>query len=183
LPAQIHSALVGEAIVTSASAPARLDQPSPPRRAHILIADDEQRIRLALRSCLEAEGYRVQEAADGVEALDCIVRCAPDLMILDLAMPNLDGMRTLTQLQTLHGQLKPKVIVLTAWGSEPAMLKVIGLGADLYLEKPLDPETLRRAVKVVLADRPKAVETEGVPIDWSERLKHEHEEDLGGIEQ
>jgi DNA-binding response OmpR family regulator len=183
LPTQIHAALVGEPTVTSASAPARQVQPSLSRRAHILIADDEQRIRLALRSCLEAEGYRVQEAADGVEALDCIVRCPPDLMILDLAMPNLDGMRTLSQLQSVHGQLKPKVIVLTAWGSEPAMLKVIGLGADLYLEKPLDPETLRRAVKVVLSQRPEMTEAaEGVPVDWSEPLKDEQEHDLGGTE-
>src|SRR5437016_2278721 len=160
-------------VVTSASAPARQAQPSPPRRAHILIADDERRIRLALRSCLEAEGYEVQEATDGLEALDAIVRSSPDLMILDLAMPNLDGMRTLSQLQGVHGQLKPRVIVLTAWGSEPAMLKVIGLGADLYLEKPLEPETLRRAVALVLARDTTEQEVDGIPIDWSEELNNE----------
>ena len=178
LPAQIRSALVGDPIVTSASAPARQVQPSPPRRARILIADDEPRIRLALRSCLEAEGYRVDEAVDGYEALDSIIRSSPDVMILDLAMPNLDGMRTLTRLQGVHGQLKPRVIVLTAWGSEPAMLKVIGLGADLYLEKPIDPETLRRSVAVVLSNAPVQQEANGVPIDWSEPLKTH--EDTGG---
>ena len=137
----------------------------------------------ALRSCLEAEGYEVEEAADGVEALDMIVQHSPDLMILDLAMPNMDGMRTLSELHSLHGQLKPLVIVLTAWGSEPAMLKVIGLGAELYLEKPLDPETLRRAVSVVL-QRPKTQEENpGVPIDWSEELKAEDENpELGGTD-
>jgi len=167
-------------VVTSASAPARQAQPSLPRRARILIADDEPRIRLALRSCLEAEGYDVEEAADGLQALDAIVEHAPDLMLLDLAMPNMDGVRTLTELSMLHGQLKPAVIVLTAWGSEPAMLKVIGLGADLYLEKPLDPETLRRAVAVVLQrQQTQEQETEGVRIDWSEQLNNE---DLGGLE-
>src|SRR5437764_1256505 len=165
-----------QAVVTSASAPARQEQPSPPRRARILIADDEPRIRLALRSCLEAEGYVIEEASDGVEALDAVVRCSPDLMILDLAMPNLDGMRTLSQLEGLHGQLKPRVIVLTAWGSEPAMLKVIGLGADLYLEKPLDPQTLRQAVAVVLERPREQTEVEGIPIDWSEELKSEDDQ-------
>src|SRR2546429_4916261 len=102
-------------------------------------------------------------------------------MILDLAMPNLDGMRTLAQLEGVHGQLKPRVIVLTAWGSEPAMLKVIGLGAELYLEKPLDPETLRRAVAVVLEREKNEKEANGIPIDWSEELKSEEEsEDVGG---
>jgi DNA-binding response OmpR family regulator len=168
---------MGETGVTSASAPARLEQPSPPRRAHILIADDERRIRLALRSCLEAEGYRVQEAADGFEALDVILRCSPDLMILDLAMPNLDGMRTLAQLEGVHGQLKPKVIVLTAWGSGPAKMRAIGLGADMFLEKPLAPETLRQAVAEVLSNTMAQTEVDGVPIDWDEELKHDSEED------
>ena len=178
-------ACFSETVVTSASAPARQAQPSLPRRAHILIADDERRIRLALRSCLEAEGYEVQEAADGLEALDAILCSPPDLMILDLAMPNLDGMRTLSQLQGVHGQLKPRVIVLTAWGSGPAMLKAIGLGADLYLEKPLDPQTLRRAVEEVLARSTQQQldgDLSGIPIDWSEELASEEDEETNGGE-
>jgi CheY-like chemotaxis protein len=128
------------------------------RRARILVADDERRIRLALRSCLEAEGYRVQEAADGVEALDSIIRNAPDLLILDLAMPNLDGMRVMAKLQEVNPQLKPRVIVLTAWGSVPAMLKARDMGAEIFLEKPIDPETLRRAVAQALASGPTLTE-------------------------
>ena len=68
------------------------------------MADDEGRIRLR---CLEAEGYEVFEAADGLEALDIILRAAPDLLILDLAMPNLDGLRTIEHLSGLHGRPKP----------------------------------------------------------------------------
>src|SRR5437667_10670951 len=92
-----------------------------PHPARILIADDESRIRLALRTCLEADGHEVLEAADGLEALDVIVRAAPEVMILDLAMPTLDGVRTLETLRGVHGQLKPRVIILTAWGSGPAV--------------------------------------------------------------
>jgi 4-methylaminobutanoate oxidase (formaldehyde-forming) len=82
------------------------------RTPRILVADDEPRIRLSIRACLEAAGYDVTEAADGEEALDRIIRDAPDVMILDLAMPNLDGIRTLGELCGVHGQLKPRVIVM-----------------------------------------------------------------------
>ena len=61
------------------------------------------------------------------------------------------------------------------------MLKVIGLGAELYLEKPLDPETLRRAVKVVLEREKEVREVDGIPIDWSEAIREENDEDLAGM--
>ena len=140
--------------------------PGPAKSARILVADDERRIRLAIRSCLEAEGYTVYEAADGNEALNVIIRYAPDLMILDLAMPNLDGMRTLRELQALHGQLKPRVVMLTAFGSMPAAASAIGLGAAAFVEKPLVPEALRQLVARVLAEPPDGDKGLGVPIDW-----------------
>ena len=140
------------------------------RRARILVADDEPRIRLALRACLETEGYEVLEAADGIEALDAIIHAAPDVMILDIAMPNLDGVRAIEALQGVHGQLKPRIIVLTAWGSGPVMLRTIGRGASLFLEKPIVPEMLRQAIKVVLSE---TEQEQGIPIDWSEVLRDE----------
>src|SRR4051812_15367834 len=94
-----------------------------PKHVRILVADDEPRIRLALRVCLESDGYDVREAADGLEALDAIIHGAPDVMILDLAMPNMDGLRALDAIKGMHGQLKPRVIILTAWGSGPAVLR------------------------------------------------------------
>ena len=134
--------------------------------ARILVVDDERRIRLAIRGCLEAEGYTVYEAADGTEALNAILLHAPDLMILDLAMPHLDGMRTLRELQALHGQLKPRVVMLTAFGSMPAAASAIGLGAAAFAEKPLVPEALRQLVARVLAEAPDADHDLGVPVDW-----------------
>jgi CheY-like chemotaxis protein len=144
----------------------------------VLVADDEPRIRLALRACLESRGYEVDEAADGVEALDVIIRRAPDVMVLDLAMPNLDGMRALRELEPLHGQLKPRVVVLTAWGSVPAVLQAIGLGASSFIEKPLVPSALVRAVEQALAETKGqdlgdcGTEGEGgVPIDWDAPMR------------
>src|SRR5438477_2850716 len=97
--------------------------PRPARRRRVLVADDEARIRLALRTCLESEGYEVDEAADGMEALDVIVRRAPDVMVLDLAMPVLDGLSALDRKSVGRGLVKPRVIVLTVWGSVPAAFR------------------------------------------------------------
>jgi DNA-binding response OmpR family regulator len=149
--------------------------PGGPRR--VLVADDEPRIRLARGACREWRGYEVDEAADGLEALDVIIRRAPDVMVLDLAMPNLDGMRALRELEPLHGQLKPRVVVLTAWGSVPAALRAIGLGASSFVEKPLVPSALVAAVEQALEEAAaEAADTGaepegGVPIDWDAPMR------------
>jgi DNA-binding response OmpR family regulator len=107
----------------------------------------------------------VYEAEDGDSALSEIIQHAPDLLILDLAMPVLDGMRTLGMLEGVHGQLKPKVIVLTAWGSMPAAMRAIALGAAVFLEKPVLPETLRNVVARVL-EQP--ADQGGVGLGWDQ---------------
>ena len=88
-------------------------------------------------------------------------------------MPNLDGLRTVEHLSGLHGQLKPRIIVLTAWGSGPAMLKTLGLGASMFLEKPVTPQALLDAVKQVFAEPRDS--KQGIPIDWSAVLADENE--------
>lgn len=124
---------------------------SPDRPVRIVVADDERRIRLALRMCLEAEGYVVHEAADGRQALELIAGRAPDLLILDLAMPGFDGLQTLAALRDVGDVLPtPRVIVLTAYGSDVAAARAIGLGASAFLEKPLVPQVLRNAVRHVM---------------------------------
>jgi CheY-like chemotaxis protein len=127
------------------------------KATHILIADDERNIRLAVRTALESEGYTVQEAADGNAALEMIQKRAPDLLVLDLSMPGLDGMGVLQQLKPLPPDRKPRVIVLTAYGSIPAAVRATRLGAVDFLEKPVTPETLRESVSGALR------ESEGPP--------------------
>src|SRR5258708_34896950 len=90
--------------------------------ASILLTDDESPIRLMFRTTLESEGYAIDEAADGQEALDAIHHSPPNLLVLDLNMPKLDGMAVLEQLNRMNG-VKPKVIVLTAYGSIVAAVK------------------------------------------------------------
>jgi CheY-like chemotaxis protein len=122
---------------------------SPPWRRRVLIADDEYRIRLALRTCLEADGYEVQEARDGREAVDAVVSGTPDVLLLDLAMPVLDGLSALRELAE-RGGAKPRVIVLTAYGSISAAQMAHELGVVAFLEKPVMPEALRAAVALAL---------------------------------
>jgi len=106
-----------------------------------------------LRTALESDGYAVTEASNGREALEAIKINTPDLMVLDLNMPVLDGMAVLEQMKTLAaGIARPRVIILTAYGSIPAAVKATRLGALDFLEKPISPSELRQAVKSVLVE-------------------------------
>ena len=128
---------------------------SPPlhQPANILIIDDESRIRLALRSCLEAEGYAIEEARDGAEAIRVILDTRPDLAILDLAMPGLDGMSMLRELRARYRDVMPRTIVLTAWGSPPVEEEAFLLGVRDFMQKPIVPSVLRTVVDRVLRER------------------------------
>ena len=127
------------------------DHPRGP--ASVLVTDDESNIRLTVRSALETDGYAVTEAADGRAALDAVRRDPPDLMILDLNMPVLDGMAVLEQMKDLAGR-RPRVVVLTAYGSIPTAVRATRLGAADFLEKPVLPDDVRRCVRGVLDERP-----------------------------
>ena len=124
--------------------------PQASTRARVLVIDDESRIRLALRACLEAEGYLVDEAADGQEGLECIRRHLPQLIILDLSMPRMSGLAMLDELPRHCGPNLPKVIILTAHSSPEAASSAYDKGATAFLEKPLLPDALRKEVERML---------------------------------
>jgi DNA-binding response OmpR family regulator len=94
----------------------------------------------------------VREACNGKEALDAIKAEPPDLMVLDMNMPVLDGMAVLEHLKSVAAERAPRVIVLTAYGSIPAAVKATRLGAAEFLEKPVTPAELRRTVRSVLEE-------------------------------
>jgi DNA-binding response OmpR family regulator len=120
--------------------------------ASILVTDDESNIRLTVRTALETEGYIVREAANGQDALEAIERQTPDLVVLDLNMPVLDGMKVLEQLKKLAARNKPRVMVLTAFGSIQTAVKATRLGAEEFLEKPINPTELRQTVRSILTE-------------------------------
>ena len=119
-------------------------------KARILIVDDESRIRLALRACLETEGYEVIEAADGEEGLRAAVECNPDLIIVDLAMPRKNGYEMIEELRSQCLGDMPKVVVLSAYHSASTPSASSRIEAAALLEKPLLPDLLRQTVRSLL---------------------------------
>ncbi len=114
----------------------------------ILVCDDEELIRWSLREYLEAEGYSVVEARDGVECLERVASDAPDLLVVDLKMPRMGGMQVLQQLSTDGSDLP--VIVITAHGAIDLALQATRLGAGAYLSKPFDLREVGLAIRQVL---------------------------------
>lgn len=100
----------------------------------VLIAEDDPDLALGLKNNLEIDGYEVRVARDGDEALASALQWRPDLLILDLVMPKLDGMRVLRSLR--EQDTKIAVLVLTARGDEADKVRGLKLGADDYVTKP-----------------------------------------------
>src|SRR5450432_2474023 len=138
----------------------------------VLVVDDEANIRNSVRMCLEETGYLVLQASNGSEALEQITKDAPDLMLLDLAMPVFDGMSVLAEMHKLWAHYPTRVIVVTAHGSVKTAIQAIRLGASDFLEKPFSPEDLRLSVASVLKEGPPNFRVSGDGyIDSLERVR------------
>ena len=113
----------------------------------ILVVDDEPRIIEAVGMNLELEGYQVSGASNGYEALQKLTEELPDLVILDVMMPEMDGFETLREIREVS---TVPVIMLTVRGEEIDKVKGLDLGADDYVTKPFSPKELVSRVKAVL---------------------------------
>ncbi len=112
----------------------------------ILVVDDEPRMIGFIRMNLELEDYRVLAAHDGLEALDLVRTQLPDLILLDVMMPDLDGFETLRMLREFSDI---PVIMLTAKGEENDKVHGLELGADDYITKPFGPRELSSRIKAI----------------------------------
>ncbi|MFQ5612205.1 MAG: response regulator [Anaerolineae bacterium] len=130
---------------------------------HILLTDDDALLRRSLAFSLEQAGYRVSTAASAEDALALARRDRPDLVLLDIGLPGMDGLEALRQLQQ---QVGAPVIFLTARRREVDQVLGLELGADDYVTKPFDPDVLLARIKAVLrrAQRPASPASERVPL-------------------
>ena len=130
-------------------------------KGRILVADDEPKVLSIVRSYLQKDGYQVFEATDGKRALEVFRREKPDLMILDIMMPEMDGLDVLREVRRTS---RVPVIMLTARVEESDKLIGLELGADDYVVKPFSPRELTARVKAVLRRAEKPAEEGGKPI-------------------
>ena len=117
----------------------------------VLVVDDEPPIRRFLRTSLSAQGYHVLEAEDGVTAIDLIRRNPPDVIILDLGLPDIDGVEVIRRLR--HQSSTVPVIVLSSRTDEPGKVEALDLGADDYVTKPFGMEELLARLRAALRHR------------------------------
>jgi two-component system response regulator ResD len=145
----------------------------------ILIVDDEPMVRDVLTRYLEHEGFTVRTAEDGPEALELAASAAPDLVVLDLMLPGLDGLEVLRRLRERG---PTPVVLLTAKGGEIDRVVGLELGADDYVAKPFSPREVTARVRAVLrrgrpdldADQPQVVTFGDLEVD---RMKREARRD------
>ena len=133
----------------------------------ILVVDDEQRMIDFIRMNLELEGFQVFQATNGIEALDQVRKHIPDLITLDIMMPQIDGFEVLRMLREFSNV---PVIMLTAKGEEEDKVRGLELGADDYVTKPFGARELVSRVKAVLRRSQSVVEPGEAVITIDDRL-------------
>ena len=139
----------------------------------VLVVDDEPQILRFLQPALEASGYRVLHAGAGREALHLAANAAPDLVILDLGLPDMDGKDVLRQIRQFS---KTPVVVLSARDREAEKIAALDLGADDYIEKPFAIGELLARLRVALRhsrgeeETRAALRADGLVIDRERRL-------------
>ncbi len=136
-------------------------------KRHILVVDDEPRIRRFVRMNLDLEGYEVSEADNGLDALTKVRDEMPDLVLLDVAMPVMDGFEALALIREVSSV---PVIMLTVKSDEADRIKGLDLGADDYVTKPFSPRELSSRIRAVLRRIEPSKPSDGTPLVIDEDL-------------
>ncbi|GLI82794.1 MULTISPECIES: response regulator [Rossellomorea] len=111
----------------------------------ILIVDDQFGIRILLNEVLQKEGYQTFQAANGIQALEIVDQHSPDLVLLDMKIPGMDGIEILKRMKQKDDGIR--VIIMTAYGELDMIQEAKDLGALTHFAKPFDIDDIRRAVK------------------------------------
>jgi DNA-binding response OmpR family regulator len=116
----------------------------------ILLVDDEPNILIALEFLFEQDGYRVEKAFDGHQALEKAVAFRPNIMILDVMMPGLDGFEVARRLRNMPDFEDVRIVFLTAKGTTNDRMQGYSSGGEMYLTKPFDNQELIRIVREIV---------------------------------
>ncbi len=152
-------------------------------RGSVLVVDDEPTIAEVVSRYLERAGYRTQVAGDGVQALAAVARDRPDLVVLDLMLPGIDGLEVMRRMRE-QGSHRIATILLTAKGEESDRVVGLRLGADDYVVKPFSPAELVARVDAVLRrvdttpDRAQPLHCSDLTIDPTSRRVHVRGEEV-----
>lgn len=119
--------------------------------AKILVVDDEPNIVIALEYLLQREGYEVQKAYNGQQALDCMENWTPDIVVLDVMMPGMNGFEVARRLREIPALEQTKIIFLTAKGTQRDKESGYASGAEYYMIKPFDNDVFISTVNEIMA--------------------------------
>lgn len=117
--------------------------------AKVLIVDDAEFLRVRLTKILNAEGYEVFQAENGVKAVALYQESHPDVVLMDVTMPEMDGLTALKEI--VHLDPKAKVVMLTALGQESVVLEAVKSGAKDFVVKPFEQDRVMNAITKLLS--------------------------------
>ena len=123
------------------------------KKEKILIVDDDSMVKNLFSEILSSDGYQVDIASDGFEAGAKTIQCKPDLIILDLFMPGIDGFDVCKQIKNNSGLSHIKILACTGYGTQEKRDRIMKSGADGFLIKPVDRTTLLNNVSVLLRQK------------------------------
>jgi CheY-like chemotaxis protein len=121
--------------------------------AKILVVDDEAHIVMILKDSLEFSGFQVITAYNGEEALESVAKDNPDLIVLDIGMPKMDGWEVCRRLKSNEGTKRIPIIILTAYAQMSDQKKGAALGAERFISKPCDLTFLVEEINALLAQK------------------------------
>ena len=122
-------------------------QAEPGRGRRILVVDDNQDAADTLAELLQMLGSEISVAHDGESAIESVVQFAPDVVLLDIGLPDINGYEAARRIRALEGVRQPRLIALTGWGQEQDKRLAAQAGFDDHWTKPVDPERLRQLTR------------------------------------
>ncbi len=139
---------------------------------NVLIVDDSKVFRCAIREILEIGNIQVTEASDGYEALESVKNSVPDLVLLDIVMPGMDGMSVLKSLRNLYTKLQLPIVIVTSQGDSREIVRALDFGANDYVTKPVDFDVLWARLSNQLMQKQAAEFLRSAQISLEKQIKH-----------